>query len=931
MRFGRSRDLPVKVPPKTTPRLFLIDGYALIYRSFFAFVSRPLTNSRGENTSAAWGVATFLNMILEDFDPDYIAVIMDAGHSHRERLYPDYKATREKMPEELRESLPKVMELIEGMVGSPVAVDGWEADDVIGTLAARAREAGIEAVIVSGDKDFYQLVREGVHLLNPGRGGAAGVDAEWVDLSTAHERLGVPPEQVVDYLAMVGDTSDNVPGAPGVGPKTARSLLGEYGTLDALLEAAPGLKAKRPREALTEHRDQVTLSRDLVTIRTDAPIDLDLEGSRARAPDLSRIRPLLVDLEFRTLLEKWTADAEGSAAPESPATHHLLGSPDALAGVLERVRRAGHLYLATVSGTERAMGSALAGVALAVEPGETWYLPLGHRPSGELTLGLEPVDDDLNLPPLSSASQDGLRRVLADPDVAKRGHDLKEIMIALALEGAALDGLEFDTMVGSYVEDPGRRHHDLLALATDHLGRELRPWKEMVGTGQSEISFAEIAPEDAASWTGEHVDAVARLTAVLRKRLEDHGLGSLLEDLELPLIPVLADMERNGIRIDESFFRRTSSDLGRELGRLQAEIFSLAGREFNVNSTPQLREVLFEELGLPVIKKTKTGPSTDSSVLEELATQGHALPTLILEFRQLEKLRSTYVDALPRLVNRRTGRIHTSFNQAVAATGRLSSSDPNLQNIPIRTEQGRQIRKGFVADPGHLLLAVDYSQIELRVLAHFSGDEAFLHAFRERIDIHRQTAALIFEVEIDHVTPRMRAQAKTINFATIYGQGDVALARQLDIPREEARTFIDAYFERFAGVRAFLDGRVAFAKEHGYVETLMGRRRYVPELRARNWNTRSFGERVAQNTPIQGTAADLMKRAMIDVHAALETESPRSRMLLQVHDELLLEVPEEEVGSVRDLVVARMEGAVELAVPLVAEAGVGSTWYDAKG
>ncbi len=919
----------MKVPPKVAPRLFLIDGYALIYRSYYAFVHRPLTNSKGENTSAAWGVANFLLKILEEYEPDYLAVVLDAGHSHREALYPEYKATRAKMPEELAESLPRVMDLIEGLVGPPIRVEGFEADDVIGTLVSQAKQAELESVIVSGDKDFYQLLREGVHLLNPGRGGHAGVDAEWVDLSTAGERLGVQPDQVVDYLALVGDSSDNVPGAVGVGPKTAKALLAEYGSLDALIEAGPEIKGKRAREALTSDRDRVLLSRELVTIRTDVPVSLDMEALTVREPNIERVRPLLVELEFRTLVER-LAEA-GAGREQEPVVHHQVRTPEEVDALVEQAREAEYVCLVAISGSSRAVGGDLVGLALAFEPGESWYLPLGHRPPGELTLGLEPVADVLNLPSLDSASMAALPALLRDPDTRKAGHDLKESAVALDLRDVALDGLEFDAMVASYVLDPGRRHHDLEALSADLLGRDLPARKTVVGTGQSEVSFAEVDPDVATVWAGQRADAVARLMERLLPRLVHEGLSDLMNDLEMPLVRVLADMERTGIRIDADFFRGMSAELGRELGAIQARIFREAGREFNINSTPQLREVLFQELDLPVIKKTKTGPSTDVSVLEELAGLGYELPRALIEYRQLEKLRSTYVDALPRLVSPRTGRIHTSFNQAVAATGRLSSSDPNLQNIPIRTELGREIRKGFVADPGCLLLGVDYSQIELRVLAHFSGDEAFVRAFRERVDVHRQTAAIIFGVDIDGVTDEMRARAKTINFATIYGQGDFSLARQLGIPRDEARAFIDAYFERFSGVRAFLDEQIAMAKERGYVETLSGRRRYVPELRARNWNTRSFGERVAQNTPIQGTAADLMKQAMIDVHERLREHTTDARLLLQVHDELLLEVSEDRVDEVEGLVVECMESAMDLAVPLVAEAGVGRTWYDTKG
>jgi DNA polymerase-1 len=497
--------------------------------------------------------------------------------------------------------------------------------------------------------------------------------------------------------------------------------------------------------------------------------------------------------------------------------------------------------------------------------------------------------------------------------------------------GVSLRGVWFDVTVASYVLDPGRREHGLVSLAVEILGHKATTLDDVTGTGRNRIPFAEVDLEKARAYACEGADLTVRIYERFRDDLAEQRLEALFRELEMPLVPVLARMERRGILIDDRFFREMSRKLNQELELIQDEVWKVAGTEFNVNSTPQLREILFEKLDLPVVKRTKTGPSTDASVLEELASQGHEIPRLLLEYRELEKLRSTYVDALPRLVNRRTGRIHTSFNQAVAATGRLSSSDPNLQNIPIRTALGREVRKGFVAGPGHLFLAVDYSQIELRILAHFSGDEAFVKAFREGIDVHRQTASVIFGVDVEDVTPTMRAQAKTINFATLYGQGAFSLAGQLGISREDAKSFIDQYFERFSGVRRFLDEQVEKARTEGFVETLLGRRRYVPELASRNWNVRQFGERVAQNTPIQGTAADLIKKAMIEIDAELDRRGSGAGMLLQVHDELLFEVPSDEVDPVREVVVTSMEAALELDVPLVAEAGVGPTWYDTKG
>ncbi|MDE2796522.1 MAG: DNA polymerase I [Gemmatimonadota bacterium] len=920
------------IPPKTAPRLFLIDAYALIYRSFFAFLNRPLTNARGENTSAPFGFANFLNGIRDEHDPDYIAIVFDSGHSHRTELYPQYKATREKMPQELRESLPRIRELVEAFGDRVIAVEGWEADDVIGTLAMRAVEGGLEAVIVSGDKDFFQLVRPGVRLLNPGRGGPHGVAAHWVDERNAGEKFGVAPDRVVDYLALVGDSSDNVPGAPGIGPKTARKLLETYGGVEDILEHAEEVKAKRPRESLLANREQVLLSKDLVTIRTDVEVGAELEELRVSEPDHQRLRKLYVDLEFRTLLERLDRESGRPVGKGAVARAEcvLVTDPDEVAGIARRCREAGSMAVAVLNDNLQPVRGRVAGIAVAAEPDVAYYLPLSHGGAVALELGDAQAGRDANLPGLDTDALGPLRAVLADSSVTKVGHDIKRSLIACRRAGVELAGPVRDVMVASYVLDPGRRRQDLAALATDFLGRDATAPASVMGTGKKRRAFADVPAADVLSFACEQVELPLRLWDLFAERLETQRMEKLFDELETPLIPVLADMEMNGVGIDAAFFAEMSRRLAGELRLIREDIHRVAGTEFNINSTPQLREVLFERLQLPVIKRTKTGPSTDSTVLEELAMRGHQLPQLMMDYRQLEKLRNTYVDALPALVNPETRRIHTTFNQTVAATGRLSSSDPNLQNIPIRTAVGREIRRGFVAAPGTLLVTADYSQIELRVLAHFSGDEVFVRAFREGKDVHRETAAVIFGVPVGEVTGGMRDQAKTVNFATLYGQGPFSLARQLGISMDEAKRFISQYFERFAGVRGFLDERVAEAKRLGYVETLMGRRRFVPELRARAWNVRQFGERVAQNTPIQGTAADLIKVAMIRLGRVLD-DATGVRMLLQVHDELVFEVEERRVDEVTGAVVEVMESAVELNVPLRVDTGAGRTWYDCKG
>ena len=897
-------------------------------------------NAAGENTSAPFGFTRFLLDIREQFAPDYLAVVFDAGDSFRAQEYPEYKATREKMPDDLRESLGRIRQIVEAFNDPVVELEGYEADDVIGTLARQAAEQGLEAVIVSGDKDFYQLVQPHIHLMNPGRGGASGVAADWVTEQNADEKFGIPPSQVADYLALVGDSSDNVPGARGVGPKTAVQLLKQYPDVERLIENADSLKPPRASKSLSENADMVRLSKRLVTIMTDLDIELDLGVLRVQEPNNAALRDLFVELEFRRLSDQFALAAQSSGdgthgevslEVQEEATDYAV--VDSLAGVellVAELRAAGRFSLAAESSHEDPLRGDLVGLALSSAGGVARYLPFGHAQSFALTFEGEDSNEVRNLPGLGAQELESLRGILEDPTVGKSGHDLKQAALVLSTAGVTLAGFETDAMIASYVLEPGKRGHELKTLSMEIFSHKPLDRSDVTGSGRSKVLFADVSREEASAYLCSAVDLAGQLAKHFCDKVEEAGLTKLLADLEMPLVPMLSRMELSGIAIDTEFFQSMRSRLKRELDLIESEIFKLAGGEFNLNSTPQLRQVLFDKLDMPVLKKTKTGPSTDASVLEELASMGHEIPRLMMEYRELEKLRSTYVEALPQLVNPVSGRIHTSFNQTVAATGRLSSSAPNLQNIPIRTDLGREIRKGFVASPGNMFLAVDYSQIELRVMAHFSEDNSFVTAFNQGIDVHRQTASVIFDVPVEDVSGGMRDQAKTVNFATLYGQGPFSLAQQLGISREEAKQFIATYFLRFSGVREFLDSQIDMAKSVGYVETLMGRRRYVPELRAGNWNVRQFGERVAQNTPIQGSAADMMKKAMISVQAALDSTDSNAKILLQVHDELLLEVPEQEVDDVRALVVDRMEGAVELRVPIVAEWGAGKSWYDCK-
>ena len=911
------------------PRLFLVDGHALIYRAFFAMIGRPLTTGRGENTSAAWGVANFLLRLRERHRPDYLAWVQDAGTSFRHEAYPAYKATREKLDQELQQdfdrSVERIAQLLSAFRVPLVEVPGFEADDVIGTLAAQATELGLDTVVISGDKDFYQLINEHVTLLNPGRGGPAAVEEHHVTPENATERLGVRPDQTVDYLALVGDSSDNVPGVRGIGDKTAQRLLAEFGTLDAVLAHTAEIPAKRVREALLAEDDQARLSRDLVTIRRDVPVRLDPDAFRVREPDRQALLELLTDLEFHGLVRQLTA-REAAPAPAGPS-YGIADTVAAVSDVVRSARAAGAFALDTETTSVDPMRASLVGLSIATAEGVAWYLPFGHREPADI-LEQGPA---VNLPPLDDSQLAPLVDLLGDAGVAKVGQNLKYDWLVLRRAGVALRCAVFDTMIASFMIDPGKRSHALDSLALEHFGVQLRSYQDLVGRGRAERPFAEVPVRTAADYCCADSDYALRLERVFAPTLGEHRLEPLFRDVEMPLVGVLVDMEWEGIAIDRDLFARLTVEFRQEMADLERRIHAAAGTDFNLNSTPQLRRVLFEKLQLPALKKGKTGASTDAEVLEELAAAGHEVPRLLLEYREVAKLLSTYLEALPAEIHPETGRIHTSFNQIGAATGRLSSTGPNLQNIPVRSARGEGIRRGFVPRPGWRFVVADYSQIELRLLAHLSGDPAFVAAFRAGGDIHRQTAAVIFGVGVDAVTPEMRSRAKTINFATIYGQGPRALARQLGISFDEAKRFIAEYFERFAGVRAFLDRTVAEARERGYVETIFGRRRYVPELRDANFNVRAFGERTAANSPLQGSAADLIKVAMVRLAGAIRRRGLLSRLLLQVHDELVLECPADEVGEVALLVRAEMEGAAELSVPLVVDVGVGDNWLDAKG
>jgi len=978
------------------PRLFLVDGYALIYRAFYALISRPLTTSKGENTSAVWGIANFLQRLLATYKPDYLGWVHDSGLSFRHEKYPAYKATREKLSEELQadfdRGMDRICQLLDAYRVPIMSLAGFEADDVIGTLVARSVAKGLNVVVVSGDKDFQQLVRPGVWLLNPGRGGSAGVEEHWVDSENASERLGVAPEYVTDYLALVGDSSDNIPGVRGIGEKTACELVRQYGHLESILAHAADIPKKRPREALLEFAENARLSKELVTIRDDLRLGLELEVMKLREPDHGRLRELYVELEFHSLAKATTAPPQRETTAAKPqVSYRTIDTVDQLEQVVKTAREVGVISLDTETLIDAdspqktdPLRSKLVSLSIAVAPGEAYYFPLGHvlrrdfqgdllvDASGDRAATDAPEDRGLirggdepvllkprrrtktsatsgiagallarnldssetpvrNLPSLDSEAMKPLRDLLEDPGVRKSGQNAKYDLLVLRKAGVRLRGLDFDTMLASYVLDPGRRSHGLDVLALEFLDHTMTSYSDLCGKGRSAIPFDECPVEAAGDYSCEDADMILQLRSIFEPQLDSSKTRDLLDRVEMPLVDVLAEMEWTGITINLDWFNSLKERFRAEREAVERRIYEVAGVEFNINSNLQLREILFTKLELPVLKKTSTGPSTDASVLQELADSGHVLPSLLMEYRELAKLENTYLDALPELVNPVTGRLHTSFNQTVATTGRLSSSDPNLQNIPVRRELGRDIRRGFIPRAGWALVAADYSQIELRLLAHLSGDPAFVEAFNVGGDIHKQTAAIIFDVPINSVTSEMRSRAKTINFATIYGQGAHALSRQLKIEHADARAFIARYFERFSGIRRYLDSMVEFAREHGYVQTIFGRRRYIPELRERNFNIRAFGERTAANSPIQGSAADLIKIAMIRIHNQLRHQRFSAKLLLQVHDELVFEAPADELPRLEMLIRNEMENAAKLSVPLLVDVGIGSNWVEAKG
>jgi len=938
--------------PRSTPKLLLVDGNSLVHRAYHALP--PLTTSAGETTHAIFGFATMLFKALTDTKADLAVVAFDPpGRTFRHETFTEYKANRPKMPDDLRTQFDRVHQLVEALGLKQVQVPGFEADDVLGTLATRAATAGLQTIILTGDTDALQLANDQVTIMAPRKGVS---DVVMYDPAAVRQRYGLEPKQLADLRALRGDPSDNIPNIPGIGDVTASKLLQQFGTVANLFAHLDQVDPKL-REKLAPYAKQAEINARLAQIVTDIPLDLDLTQAKVGVYDREKLKSLLRELEFRSLMERLPAEKEnggggeqrgrGAAEPgkretvvtgtqmslfgadavsttpdhRQPVslpqsvnhpTAHLVATPADLANLVATLKAAPAFAFDTETSGKEPLTSYLVGLAFAVNGHEGYYIPVGHA-------------DGPNLPQADVLA--ALAPVLHNPAKAKYAHNGKFDLTALAEAGAEVAGFTFDTMIAAYLRN--ERSLSLKELALYKLGIEMTPISSLIGTGKNQLSMAQIPVAKVTPYAAADATITWQLVDVFRSELAEWGLTQLFDDVEMPLVPVLVDMERTGITLDVSFLKKMSAELFARLGDLEAEIHHIAGYRFNIGSTQQLAHFLFKQLQLPATKKTKTGYSTDASVLDELQGK-HPVIDLIREHRELSKLQSTYVDALPLLVNERTGRVHTDFNQTVVSTGRLASNSPNLQNIPVRTEIGRAIRQAFVAAPGHWLLAADYSQVELRILAHIAHDPELLAAFRRGEDIHASTAATILNVPLDQVTSSQRRIAKAINFGLAYGMGAYGLAQRTGLSQDEANHFVETYFRRYAGVKRYIEETKAQARREGYVTTLLGRRRNLPEIRSQDRQQIAAAEREAINMPIQGSAADIIKVAMIRLHRRLREQGLKSRMLLQVHDELILEVPEAELETVKPLVVQEMEQAYPLDAPLKVDVKVGRNWGEAE-
>ena len=894
----------------STP-FILVDGSSYLFRAYHALP--PLTNSKGEATGAIVGVINMLQKLIDEYRPEHMAVVFDApGDSFRNQLYDQYKANRPPMPDDLRQQIGPLHKIIKAMGLPLLMVPGVEADDVIGTLATQAAGLKMETLVSTGDKDLTQLVDEHTTLINT-------MDDTLMNREMVKKKFGVEPEQMIDYLALVGDTSDNIPGVPKCGPKTAAKWLQQYGNLDEIMKHADEIKGK-VGENLRQCLQQLPLSRELSKIRRNLELDqmpMDLVPGE---PVLETLRELYTWLESRRLLNSLDKiDDEREETTEDAAYETILNEAD-LERWIEWLEKAEIFALDTETTSLDYMQAEIVGISFSVKPGAAAYLPLAHNYPGV----------PIQLP--RSRVLDRLKPLLEDPKAQKIGQNLKYDMSVLARYGISLRGVAYDTMLESYVLDSTASRHDMDSLSLKYLNHKTIKYEDVAGKGTKQLSFDKVALEEAAPYAAEDADITLRLHRKLWPSLERvPSLVGLFHELEMPLVSVLSRIERCGVKIDSAMLEQQSLELAARMQGLEQQAYEIAGGPFNLSSPKQIGQIFFDQLKLPVIAKTPKGlPSTAESVLQELADQGHILPAIILDYRALAKLKSTYTDKLPLMVNPNTGRVHTSYHQAVAATGRLSSSDPNLQNIPVRSDEGRRIRQAFIPEPGYLMLAADYSQIELRIMAHLSGDEGMLQAFAEGLDIHRATAAEVFGVDsLEEVTAEQRRSAKAINFGLIYGMSAFGLAKQLGIERNAAQAYVDRYFERYPGVQGFMQRIRAEAHDKGYVETLFGRRLYLPEINARSYQRRAAAERTAINAPMQGTASDLIKRAMLTLDNWIVKQKPAVRMIMQVHDELVFEVQQNSIEQAKYSIRGFMESAAELKVPLKVDVGIGNNWDEA--
>jgi DNA polymerase-1 len=894
---------------KSDKKLFLVDGHAIAYRAYYALIKTPLANSKGQPTGAVYGFANYLLKLLAEYKCPYIGVVFDSPEpTFRHEMFKEYKANREEMPDDMKSQIPLIMELVDKFNITRLARPGLEADDIIAHLTKRAEKEGFEVFLVTRDKDLMQLVGPNVHMLSfESSGGIEKLGPQQVK-----EKLGVPPEQIRDLLALMGDSSDNIPGVPGVGPKTAQKILEKAGTIDKLLEDPSCLENEKLQAKIVENRDMLILSRKLATLHSDISYDVKVGDLAARPVKKGECVAFFKELDFSSLLKNplFAQDKKLDYAVS------VIKSIEELRGVINKIEKAGSVSIDTETTSLVPRQAGLVGISLAVDKKEAVYVPVGHTHDGGA--GNLPLDKTLAT----------LRGVLESEAIAKIGQNLKYDYQVLKGHGITMRGISFDAMVAAYVIDPGRRNYSLDAMAAERLGVATIPIESLIGKGKNQISFSEVPIADAAPYSCEDVVLPLHLKELFEPILDERKQTPLFRDIEMPLVAVLAEMEWEGIQIDAALLDRLSKEYTKNLAEISRKIYELAGGEFNLNSPKQISEILFGKLNLPKSKKIKTGLSTDVDALEKLE-DSHPIVPKLLEYREAQKLLSTYIDALGPQVLPESGRLHTTFNQTITATGRLSSTNPNLQNIPVRTDAGRTIREAFVAPEGRVLVSADYSQIELRILAHVSKDPFLVASFMDDKDIHTQTASAIYGVFPEMVTQEMRRAAKTINFGLMYGMGPVNLSRQLGISFREAQQFIDAYFKQFPTIKASMEKSIQKARSSGFSETLLGRRRYLPEINAENRQVREAAERTAINTPIQGTAADIIKIAMIRISDAAEKSGFQFKMLLQVHDELVFEVRNKDAAAFKEWVCTMMSEAYRLNVPIKVDAGAGKNWSEA--